>query len=310
MNAPMCWPPRRARLPGAEPHVGCDPSSRFIILPDLRDQAIHVTVALLAAGILPSGMSVTSTARPFIADSHRGILAKSVYKNVRTLAKVSFLQDFLPPAAASLITSRISSAYKRHGKILEQVLAVGANAFPNVIGHSNVKCAFGQVKDIDVIIQDDNKKHVYILELKRNASQLDGEALISLENRLTSIEKNALKLHLLKNFTGDVSVLALTRYGPAVNVGSARKTLPISDFANRIDPELGLFIEEVDAYFQFCLCRELEPQARQISAEIERVLASDRVATTGDERPVAFPEVKSVFIGKSGVRSHPWDAFV
>jgi hypothetical protein len=238
-------------------------------------------------------------------------MARKVYSGVQNLAKVDFSPDFLPPPSASLITSRISSAFKRHGKVLEEALSTALSCLPNVEARANLRCKIGVVKDIDVVVRDNNQNKAWLLELKRTISQLDGGALQRLSQRLDAMADDGNGLPFLRGFMGKIECQALTRYGPQIEFGASYISVSLSEFAASFDQEVSDFLDEVDEYFQFCLCRELESQASKVARDVETVLTRDRSDVHAGRRElVRFEPVEARFVGKEGGRPHPWDSFV
>jgi hypothetical protein len=66
-----------------------------------------------------------------VSDDGRSKMATFVRQTITNLEKAKFQVDMLVPPNASMATSRISSAYKRHGSILQRALAMAISTDPD-----------------------------------------------------------------------------------------------------------------------------------------------------------------------------------
>jgi hypothetical protein len=121
-----------------------------------------------------------------ISDNERGKLAAMIRETVDTLQATKFTLDPLVTASASLATSRISSAFKRHGYLLQAALATAISTCPDFQTWNEVPCAHPLYKNglkIDLFVFDKKKRLLEVFEIKRGGKH-DSDAKKGIERRL------------------------------------------------------------------------------------------------------------------------------
>lgn len=226
-----------------------------------------------------------------ITDQERSIMATEIRKTVHGLETTEFNLDPLVPRNASIATSRISSAFKRHGTLLQKALAVAIETCTDVQVWNERQLTHPDYKNglnIDLIIYDNNARSLDIFEIKRGLGSHDSDAKKGINKRLDAARASASQLSLPYK---DMHTYVVSYYGTRMNTKRHTK-LSKSDIDIKYGAGVSRFVDEVDDYYKSKLhsivSKNFLAALREFDVEISQA---------ADENRTKRIETK-----------HPWDA--
>jgi hypothetical protein len=230
-------------------------------------------------------------------------MAKYVRKTIGEIAKTKFKKDPLVVEDLSRSASEISSAYKRHGFVLEEALRTALNTKPDLRACTDKIAIPGWRKkmQIDLLTYQAATGTLAAYEVKRGFINQDDQASDRVEERLTALHG------VLSNYALSKK-LSVTDWKVAVVGYYDLKSTRIGEHAVVASPDLSTefgtltmkFIEDVNDYFRHCLLRREAPHlvgALQQMAELP--------AFTEAVSPAALSAIAFI---PWGAATHPWDA--
>jgi hypothetical protein len=134
-------------------------------------------------------MLMTLSSDAIITDRERAHMAQEVRRTIGDIEGKVFERDPLVVPSASLAASKISSAYKRHGLILEEALRTALNTRSDLwASEDNIAVPIRTNPiQVDLVTYEGNKRALKAYEIKRASNNLDAEARHSIEERLTAL---------------------------------------------------------------------------------------------------------------------------
>jgi hypothetical protein len=155
-----------------------------------------------------------------------------VDETIRVLANTNFVEDPIAGVNYSRATSIVGSAYKRHGRILEDACR-----------HSALPCGDGiRTIQVDMVAFDNADRTIRAYEIKRGNGQFDAGKIRSLRRDLLCIQ------------------VLLKRYGQVANVNPAAAESRIIFYygVRSIPRPWSLVREELDEHFGFPIVAMVE----------------------------------------------------
>jgi len=238
-----------------------------------------------------------------ITDVERTELALKIRKTIGEISKSNFKFDPLVVADASRSTSAISSAYKRHGLVLETAFKTALNTRSDMKAWDVViKLPSNRHKtQVDLITLNNETSALMLYEIKRAFGKQHSGAVRSIIANML-----ALKAHLptyainsgYKCVSCDVAIIGY--YGELGDSLGPVRVVRDKTLAKEFDAATASFIADVNDYFRHCLTRQTVSyfaRALEQVAELERFRG--RVDAPG--RSVA-----DLFTGATDA-PHPWD---
>ena len=253
-------------------------------------------IGTIDAPIIPNVLQNASTTPGVglvtITNKERAVIARAVRATAKALASAKFKLDPLVSAGASLATSRVSSSYKRHGKLIEQGLAVALNTCSGLTAWSK-ECfshsAYTNGFEVDLIVHDSWANQLDIFEIKRGGDQ-DSDATRGIKKRLAAAQSCLPEIIQRYNLGCRTSQVHEVSYYGSSNK-SKRPKLNHRDLSRRYGPELSAFIDEISDYYRFKIGSAVAPPLVQALQEL------------GIDTPDAVLESLS----QRTKRVHPWD---
>jgi hypothetical protein len=239
-----------------------------------------------------------------ITDDERAYMAKEIRRTVAGIARKKFQRDPLVVPDASLATSKISSAYKRHGLILEKALLTALNT------RGDVQAWTAKIRvpirtrpiQVDLITFHTTTRTVTAYEIKRGFGNHDTEARFAIEQRLTAIlgvlQAHAVSRHLSPAVEGVAAVGYYGQLGPRIG---PHRVIAAAGFPSEFGPATAAFVEAVNDYFRHCLLRQTAPHFIRALHQMTEMEAFR--STIGP--PASFG---SEFLSGMEMALHPWDA--
>jgi hypothetical protein len=239
-----------------------------------------------------------------ITDLERAHIAKRVRRTIHDIAKTAFEKDPLVVSGTSLATSQISSAYKRHGLILEEALRTALCTRSDLTAWTD--CIAVPVRrnpiQVDLLTYGANTHVLRAYEIKRGFNNQDAEARHSIEERLTAL------LNVLPNYASSrrlhaasFTVAVVGYYDPTSGYIGRHRVIAAADFATEFGSATAAFVEDVNDYYSHCLLRHTAPH---------HIAALEQIAELPAFREAIDPDATQRADAFSGLASapHPWDA--
>jgi len=239
-----------------------------------------------------------------ITDAERATLARDVRGRIADIARTNFPCDPIVVDDASLAASEISSAYKRHGLILEKALLVALGTRTDLTAWTDRIAIASRPKpiQIDLLVHSVQTGALTAYEIKRGFGTQDSEAQHSIKQRLSDL-KIALPEYAtsrgLHASAFDVAVIGYygrlgTRMGP-------HRVIDQQGLVHEFDPQTADFVVEVNEYFRHCLLRQTAPRFARALQQISEIAAfRDAVGPVEDRGALQLSEFSTVH--------HPWDS--
>jgi hypothetical protein len=134
-------------------------------------------------------MLMTLPSDATITDDERAHMATEIRRTIGDITEKAFEKDPLVVPGASLATSKISSAYKRHGLILEEAVRTALNTRSDLRAWEDniVVPVRNNPIQVDLVTYQANTQTLKAYEIKRGFNNQDAEARHSIEERLTAL---------------------------------------------------------------------------------------------------------------------------
>jgi putative ABC transport system substrate-binding protein len=240
-----------------------------------------------------------------ITNDQRAHMAKYVRKTIGKIAKTKFKKDPLVVEDLSRSASEISSAYKRHGFVLEEALRTALKTRADLRAWTEKIAVPGQRKKIqtDLLTYQAATGTLAAYEVKRSLINLDDQAADRVEERLTALLPELPNYALSKKLSVTVCKVAAVGYYDlkSTRIG-AHAVIASPDLSTEFGTLAMKFIEDVNDYFRHCLLRRQAPhlvgalqQMAGLPAFREAVGPADAASS-----PIAFIPLEAA--------THPWDA--
>jgi hypothetical protein len=245
-----------------------------------------------------------TTCDAVITNVERACLAKCVRRTIAKIAKRKFREDPLVVSDLSLTASEVSSAYKRHGFVLEVALRTALDTRADLKAWTAKLLVPPRTKQVqvDLLTYQPASQTLTAYEVKRGFDNQDDQARDGLEKRLTDLLAFLPKYANSKNLSAAVYKVAVVGYYDEMN-GSIgpHKLIARPDLIAEFGQATMDFLEDVNDYFSHCLLRR---QARHLLGGLQQMaeLPHFREAIS----PAALLAAET-FPGLETSR-HPWDA--
>jgi hypothetical protein len=215
---------------------------------------------MMSAGLLrariklcdPNGLNLMPIK---ISDNERGVMAAMIREKVHKLQATTFNIDPLVPDSASIATSRISSAFKHHGHLLQAALftAIGTcgdyqtwNEVPLTDPSNN------EGFQIDLLVFNKKTQLLEAFEVKRGGKH-DSDAKKGIRKRLQAAKLASSQFCTSVGIScKNVETGVITCHGKPVNV-AGHKNFTKDDLDAKFGSALSSFVDEVDDYYKFRL---------------------------------------------------------
>jgi hypothetical protein len=248
-------------------------------------------------------MLIRSPSDATITDDERAHMATKVRRTIGDITEKAFQNDPLVVPGASLLTSKISSAYKRHGLILEEALRTALNTRGDLLAWDDTIAVPVRANpiQIDLVTYQANTQTLKAYEIKRGFNNQDAEARHSIEERLTALLGVLPSYAISKKLSAaafDVAVVGY--YDPVSGRIGAHRVIGSPDFASEFGLATAAFVETVNDYFRHCLLRV---------TSIDLVGGLQQIVELPAFREAVSPEMMlsaETFSSLATVQ-HPWD---
>jgi hypothetical protein len=234
-------------------------------------------------------------------------MAKYVRETIAGIAETEFKKDPLVVDDLSQTISEVSSAYKRHGLVLEEALRTALNTRTDLTAWGdNILVPVRQNPiQVDLLTFEATTGTLAAYEVKRGFSNQDSEARHSVKDRLTSLHgvlPNYAKSKNLRATKFKVAVVGY--YDPLSTRLGPHQVIASPDLSTEFGTKTMGFVGDVNDYYQHCLERNEAPHlVRALQQIAERSAFRDAVSPAS----AVFTQFEAVGAELGGAR-HPWDA--
>ena len=198
-------------------------------------------------------MLIRSPSDATITDDERAHMATEVRRTIGDITEKAFQNDPLVVPGASLLTSKISSAYKRHGLILEEAVRTALNTRSDLRAwEANIDVPVrNNPIQVDLVTYQANTQTMKAYEIKRGFNNQDAEARHSIKERLTTLLGVLPSYATSKQLSAtafDVAVVGY--YDRASSRIGAHRVIGSPDFASEFGLTTAVFVEAVNDYYR------------------------------------------------------------
>ena len=238
-----------------------------------------------------------------ITNDQRAHMAKYVRKTIGKIAKTKFKKDPLVVEDLSRSASEISSAYKRHGFVLEEALRTALKTRADLRAWTEKIAVPGQRKKIqtDLLTYQAATSTLAAYEIKRGFINQDSNARRVVEERLTALHGVLPNYALSKKMrVTDCKVAVVGYYDLKSKRIGAHAVIASPDLSTEFGTLTMKFIKDVNDYFRHCLLRSEAPHLVGALQQMAELPAFREAVSSAALSAIAFIPW--------GAATHPWDA--
>jgi hypothetical protein len=239
-----------------------------------------------------------------ITDVERAHMAKCIRRRIAKIADTKFQIDPLVVQDVSLATSEVSSAYKRHGLVLEEALRTALNTRADLDAWMEKLRIPGRKKPIqvDLLTYQATSQTLTAYEIKRGFVNHDDQARDGVEERLTELLSALPRYANSRNISPAAYKVAVVGYYDRLSGAlGPHKVIASPDLATEFGSATMAFVVAVNDYYRHCLLRR---QGHHLVRGLQQIAELPGFQDAVSSAAVLNAEV---FSGLATAR-HPWDA--